>query len=84
MTGSNKYQPGCPAVSEYMNAGIAPCGTPGEVTLASGFNAPLIMAPDTPAAMKSPTPLPNPHLDTTSSKNIMSIPPMVICRISNH
>ena len=39
---------------------------------------------ETPAAMKSPTPLPNPHLDTTSSRNIMSIPPTVICRMRIH
>ena len=29
--------------------------------------------------MNNPTPLPNPHLDTTSSRNIISTPPITIC-----
>ena len=52
--------------------------------LDNGFNDPTTICCATPAAMKSPTPLPNPHFETTSSRNIMSIPPMVICRIRIH
>jgi hypothetical protein len=62
---------------------MAPAGAcpPGAV---NGFNDPTTICSATPAAMKSPTPLPNPHFETTSSRNIMSIPPMVICRIRIH
>ena len=62
---------------------MAPAGPwdPGDV---NGFNDPTTICSATPAAMNSPTPLPNPHFDTTSSRNIINIPPMVICSINIH
>ena len=45
------------------------------------LNVPTIMVCATPAAMNNPTPLPNPHLDTTSSRYNINIAPMTNCKI---
>ena len=44
-------------------------------------NVPVIMVCATPAAINNPTPLPNPHFDTTSSRYKINIAPITNWRI---
>ena len=79
--GINIAKLGTPPMIDCINAGRIPEAVVDAAVAGKKLNVPVIMVCATPAAMNNPTPLPNPHLDTTSSRYKIKIAPITNWRI---